>query len=52
MAKQDTQDQKIEMTKEEIADNLKCIELFEELGFAKSADYKLKGIEKIIGEDS
>ena len=27
-------------------------EIFEELGFAKSADYKLGGIEKISGEDS
>lgn len=44
--------QKVEMTKEEIADNLKNTELFEELGFAKSADYKLAGIEKINGEDS
>ena len=44
--------QKVEMTKEEIADNLKNTELFEELGFAKSADYKLAGIEKINDEDS
>ncbi|MEG1590079.1 insulinase family protein [Chryseobacterium sp.] len=44
--------QKVEMTKEEIADNLKNTELFEELAFAKSADYKLAGIEKINGEDS
>lgn len=44
--------QKVQMTKEEIADNLKNTELFEELGFAKSADYKLAGIEKINGEDS
>lgn len=44
--------QKVEMTKEEITDNLKNTELFEELGFAKSADYKLAGIEKINGEDS
>ncbi|OCK49866.1 peptidase M16 [Chryseobacterium sp. CBo1] len=44
--------QKVQMTKEEIADNLKNTELFEELGFAKSADYKLTGIEKINGEDS
>ncbi len=44
--------QKVAMTKEEIADNLKNTELFEELGFAKSADYKLAGIEKIAGEDS
>ncbi|WP_435524831.1 hypothetical protein [Chryseobacterium indoltheticum] len=33
--------QKVQMTKEEIADNLKNTELFEELGFAKSADYKI-----------
>ncbi|MCU7618976.1 insulinase family protein [Chryseobacterium sp. PBS4-4] len=46
------QGQKVQMTKEEIADNLKNTELFEELGFAKSADYKLAGIEKIGGEDS
>ena len=46
------QGQKVVMTKEEIADNLKNTELFEELGFAKSADYKLAGIEKIGGEDS
>ena len=44
--------QKAEMSKEEIADRLKNPELFEELGFAKSADYKLAGIEKINGEDS
>lgn len=46
------QGQKVAMTKEEIADNLKNTELFEELGFAKSADYKLAGIEKINNEDS
>lgn len=44
--------QKVQMTKEEVADNLKNTELFEELGFAKSPDYKLTGIEKINGEDS
>lgn len=44
--------QKVPMSKEEIAENLKNTELFEELGFAKSADYKLAGIEKINGEDS
>jgi len=44
--------QKVAMTKEEIAKNLKNTELFEELGFAKSGDYKLAGIEKINGEDS
>jgi len=43
---------KVVMTKEEIADNLKNTELFEELGFAKSGDYKLAGIEKVNGEDS
>lgn len=46
------QGQKVQMTKEEIADNLKNTELFEELAFSKSADYKLAGIEKIGGEDS
>lgn len=46
------QGQKVQMTKEEIAENLKNTELFEELGFAKSAEYKLTGIEKINGEDS
>lgn len=44
--------QKVVMTKEEVAENLKNTELFEELGFAKSADYTLAGIEKINGEDS
>jgi len=44
--------QKVQMTKEQIADNLKTTELFEELGFSKSGDYKLTGIEKINGEDS
>jgi predicted Zn-dependent peptidase len=44
--------QKVAMTKEEVAETLKNTELFEELGFAKSADYKLTGIEKINGEDS
>ncbi|WP_312075607.1 pitrilysin family protein [Chryseobacterium sp.] len=44
--------QKVPMTKEEIADNLKNTELFEELAFSKSADYKLAGIEQIAGEDS
>lgn len=44
--------QKVPMSKEEVAENLKNTELFEELGFAKSADYKLAGIEKINGEDS
>ncbi|QQV01533.1 MULTISPECIES: M16 family metallopeptidase [Chryseobacterium] len=44
--------QKAEMTKEEIADRLKNTDLFPEVGFAKSGDYKLAGIEKINGEDS
>lgn len=44
--------QKVEMSKEEIAKNIKNTQLFEELGFANSADYKLTGIEKINGEDS
>ncbi len=44
--------QKVQMTKEQIAHNLKTTELFEELGFSKSGDYKLTGIEKINGEDS
>lgn len=44
--------QKVDITPEEIAEKQKNLELFEELGFAKSADYKLGGIEKIGGEDS
>lgn len=44
--------QRVEITPEEIAEKQKNPELFEELGFAKSADYKLGGIEKIGGEDS
>lgn len=44
--------QKVDITPEEIAEKQKNPELFEELGFAKSADYKLSGIEKIGGEDS
>lgn len=44
--------QKVEMKPEQIAEKLKNTELFPELGFAKSADYKLAGIEKIGGEDS
>ncbi|MGI9582724.1 M16 family metallopeptidase [Chryseobacterium sp. RRHN12] len=44
--------QKVAITPEEIAEKQKNPELFEELGFAKSADYKLGGIEKIGGEDS
>ena len=43
---------KVEMKPEQIAEKLKNTELFPELGFAKSADYKLGGIEKIGGEDS
>ncbi|MDQ0595357.1 zinc protease [Chryseobacterium ginsenosidimutans] len=43
---------KVEMKPEQIAEKQKNTELFEELGFAKSADYKLGGIEKIGGEDS
>ncbi len=44
--------QKVDITPEEIAEKQKNPEIFEELGFAKSADYKLSGIEKIGGEDS
>jgi predicted Zn-dependent peptidase len=44
--------QKVMMTKEEIADNMKNTEVFEEMAFAKSPDYKVTGIEKINGEDS
>ncbi|WP_415325936.1 M16 family metallopeptidase [Chryseobacterium sp. MMS23-Vi53] len=44
--------QKVPMKPEQIAEKLKNTELFEELGFAKSADYKVAGIEKIGGEDS
>jgi len=44
--------QKVDITPEEIAEKQKNTELFEELGFAKSPDYKLSGIEKIGGEDS
>jgi predicted Zn-dependent peptidase len=43
---------KVDMKPEQIAEKQKNTELFEELGFAKSADYKLEGIEKIGGEDS
>nr|WP_315088527.1 pitrilysin family protein [uncultured Chryseobacterium sp.] len=43
---------KVEMKPEQIAEKLKNTELFPELGFTKSADYKLAGIEKIGGEDS
>ncbi|WP_336703896.1 pitrilysin family protein [Chryseobacterium indologenes] len=44
--------QRVDITPEEIAEKQKNPELFEELGFAKSADYTLGGIEKIGGEDS
>lgn len=44
--------QKVEMKPEQVAEKLKNTELFEELGFAKSQDYKVAGIEKIGGEDS
>jgi len=43
---------KIDMKAEQIAEKQKNTELFEELGFAKSTDYKVAGIEKIAGEDS
>lgn len=48
----ETQGQKAEMKAEEIAERKKNTELFEELGFAKDADLKLGGIEKVGGEDS
>ncbi|WP_027379249.1 M16 family metallopeptidase [Chryseobacterium daeguense] len=44
--------QKVPMKAEQIAEKMKNTELFEELGFAKSPDYKVAGIEKINGEDS
>jgi zinc protease len=44
--------QKVPMKAEEIAERQKNTELFEELGFAKSAEYKVAGIEKVGGEDS
>lgn len=44
--------QKVPMKAEEIAGRQKNTELFEELGFAKSAEYKVAGIEKVGGEDS
>jgi predicted Zn-dependent peptidase len=44
--------QKAPMKPEQIAEKQKNTELFEELGFAKSSDYKVTGIEKIGGEDS
>lgn len=43
---------KVDMKPEQIAEKMKNTELFEELGFAKSANYTLGGIEKIGGEDS
>ncbi len=44
--------QKVPVTPEEIAEKQKNTELFEEMAFAKSPEYKLMGIEKIGGEDS
>ncbi|SEM69279.1 Predicted Zn-dependent peptidase [Chryseobacterium taichungense] len=44
--------QKVPMKAEEIAEKQKNTQLFEELGFAKSPEYKLAGIEKVGGEDS
>lgn len=44
--------QKVPIKAEEIAERQKNTELFEELGFAKSAEYKVAGIEKVGGEDS
>lgn len=44
--------QKIPVTPEEIAEKQKNTELFEEMAFAKSPEYKLMGIEKVGGEDS
>ncbi len=44
--------QKVPMKAEQIAEKQKNAELFEELGFAKSPDYKVAGIEKVGGEDS
>ena len=44
--------QKVPVTPEEIAQKQKNTELFEEMAFAKSPEYKLTGIEKIGGEDS
>ncbi len=44
--------QKVPMKAEQIAEKQKNSELFDELGFAKSADYKVSGIEKVGGEDS
>ncbi|MBL1223180.1 insulinase family protein [Chryseobacterium sp. L7] len=44
--------QKVPMKPEQVAEKQKNTELFEELNFAKSPDYKVAGIEKISGEDS
>lgn len=44
--------QKVPMKPEQIAEKQKNAELFEEMAFAKSPEYKLMGIEKIGGEDS
>ncbi|MEC3877400.1 M16 family metallopeptidase [Chryseobacterium salviniae] len=44
--------QKVPMKPEEIAEKQKNTELFEEMAFAKSPEYKLTGIEKVGGEDS
>lgn len=44
--------QKIPVKPEEIAEKQKNTELFEEMAFAKSPEYKLMGIEKVGGEDS
>ncbi|WP_294304553.1 pitrilysin family protein [uncultured Chryseobacterium sp.] len=44
--------QKVPMKPEQIAEKQKNTELFEEMAFAKSPEYKLMGIEKIGGEDS
>ncbi|SMP28892.1 M16 family metallopeptidase [Chryseobacterium profundimaris] len=44
--------QKVPMKPEQIAEKQKNTELFEEMAFAKSPEYKLAGIEKVGGEDS
>ncbi len=43
---------KVPVTPEQIAEKQKNTEVFEEMTFAKSPEYKLTGIEKIGGEDS
>lgn len=48
----EAQGQKMPFTPEQIAEAKKNAELFPELAFAKSADYKLVGIEKYNNEDS